>query len=823
MEVNLELEDMQGLIARGYDELKAATFFLLHITSMDDAKRFVKKLLYSGQITPAKKEIALEEQKNGSRMDHAIHIAFTSAGLKKIGLLPDVLKTFSREFLEGMNEPFRSHLLGDVGHNAPANWDWAKPGSEEVHIMLLCYATDADNLKIVVQKQKDNFSCYQLKIVKEQPTHYSEISREHFGFRDGISTPVMEGLSKAGEVDNPIKAGEFVLGYLNEYKCYTDSPRVKNQEDELGFLPKKHQMPEYKDLGKNGTYLVYRQISQDVYAFWDYLKKNSKEPVTVYPNHPAIKLAAKLVGRWPGGSPLATSGFDDPDQCTFNDFTYSKEDPDGLKCPFGAHIRRTNPRDQVFAGRNLETSNQMVRKHQILRRGRIYGEPLVKSMKPEDLLKVEKDDGGERGLHFICLVGHISRQFEFIQNVWINNPTFADMSSEVDPIVSPRQNTEVFSNNFTCQGSPVNRKYKSIPTFTRLRGGEYFFMPGINALHFIAGAKGKRYKNIKQSNLAKEHPHPEEALIAQKIIHIIKNWLLEKYDSNNFLRAFHAKSIGLVKAQFEVEKNLPAALQRGLFKKNKTYNAWVRFSNASPKEDPDDSKSVRGMAIKILGTDESPVEEDALGNTQDIILTNNKILFPGTVAWQVNAMKAIFSKPLVNLLYRLSFLFTFQYSRLFNFLKGRIKIANVLEQAYYSSSPYLFGEGQAIKWQARPLKKADSKILKKPNKDFLRERLSEDLYENDYSFELLVQFQQRPEKEPIEDASAEWKTPFIKVGTIKILKQDFNTTERGITDKEMLFSPWHSMNDHRPLGGVNRIRREVYNELSSFRKRHNKN
>ena len=319
-----------------------------------------------------------------------------------------------------------------------------------------------------------------ITILEELESFDTPESREHFGFQDGISQPTMEGLNSTTstkyKVKDPIKAGEFILGYPNEYNHYGKSPYVDCNDDPNKILPSSDENNTYKDLGKNGTYLIFRQLKQEVFNFWKYLKENSREPINSDSQNPqieaAIKLGAKMVGRWPGGASLVNNPeYDDRCKRADNKIGYSKNDKLGEKCPFGAHIRRTNPRDQLFSGRDYSTSNEMTRKHQILRRGRVFGKPLVPTMHPEDILMRENDDGEKRGLHFICLVSDISRQFEFIQNVWVNNTAFGDLYNEVDPIIGTRQNSAgSYQYDFTCPGKYIRRKYKDIPQFVQVLG-----------------------------------------------------------------------------------------------------------------------------------------------------------------------------------------------------------------------------------------------------------------------------------------------------------------------------------------------------------------
>lgn len=511
----LDMKDMQGLIVRGYDELISACFLLVRITDAMAAKKYIRYLLLENFITPAdKNEIKSElkyilESLDGETEPKpvmAMHLAFTSSGLQQLKMPEEVIKTFSREFIEGMNFASyvndvkveeRSMLLGDVKDNHPDNWKWGND-KNPVHAMIMFYALTAEDLEKFVKKYFTDVADKGLELVLRQPTYeYSTANRknakEHFGFRDGISQPIIEGLKKAATAprERVIRAGEFILGYQNEYGSYTPSPFVDASADAENILPLHTTEQGKKDLGKNGTYLVYRQLNQLVDKFWKYLYDNSKEDGTT-PEDAAIKLGAKLVGRWPGGAPLVVDPYNDnPANAMQNDFGYFDSDKFGYSCPFGAHIRRTNPRDQLHSGREHEQSKQMVRKHHLLRRGRSFGEPFVHSMEPAEMLQKlksgEQQPVTERGLHFICLQSDIKRQFEFVQNVWANTSTFGDLCDEVDPLISPRPtDLQPDCHEFTCPAEPLRRKYSNVPEFTRTVGGAYFFMPGLKALEFIA-------------------------------------------------------------------------------------------------------------------------------------------------------------------------------------------------------------------------------------------------------------------------------------------------------------------------------------------------
>ena len=478
---DLEQDDIQGLVARGYGKLPSARFLLLQVDDAALARRYLQRL--GTQINTVRT----------SPSDFALQVAFTSAGLRKLGVPDTALATFSREFLEDMADPVRAPMLGDHGDNAPDTWAWGGPHRPKVHALVLLYAADEPTLERQFAAQLEVIAVSGLSIVAIKTTAALPGNKEHFGFRDGISAPTVEGLARGNEQvaserwTHPFKSGEFVLGYRNEYGTYTESPTAAPVDDPERILP---DVPggTRRDLGRNGTYLVYRELTQDVVGFWTYLENASREPAGD-PVARAVQLGAKMVGRWPGGAPLVTSPErDDPSQSTENKFSFWA-DRDGARCPLGSHIRRSNPRDQLPVDHSQADSIDMVRKHQLLRRGRPFGPPVAPSMSPADILAARDHASPEaRGLHFICLVGHISRQFELVQSAWVSSANFAGLFKDGDPLIGARRPApdENTNDEFTCQAHPVRRKYKGLPQFTRLIGGGYFFLPGINALRFIA-------------------------------------------------------------------------------------------------------------------------------------------------------------------------------------------------------------------------------------------------------------------------------------------------------------------------------------------------
>ena len=198
--------------------------------------------------------------------------------------------------------------------------------------------------------------------------------REPFGFHDSISQPIIEGLSKSGDKNNTVPAGEFVLGYPNGYGLYTDRPILPASAPGAGLLPRDPAGSGGADLGRNGTYLVLRQLRQDVPGFWHYLESVTRNLDGPADRQAMVHLGARLVGRWPGGAPLVLSpDYDDPALSNATDFGYHARDPEGLRCPFGAHVRRSNPRDSLDPDPGSQASIDVGNRHRLLRRGREYG------------------------------------------------------------------------------------------------------------------------------------------------------------------------------------------------------------------------------------------------------------------------------------------------------------------------------------------------------------------------------------------------------------------------------------------------------------------
>jgi Dyp-type peroxidase family len=485
--------DVQGLVRFGYKKMTKASYALLRVKDVATARAW----LHSAPVTAAVKPPPTT----------ALQVALTAPGLEALGVAASVIAEFSHEFRAGMAEESRSRQLGDVEANAPEHWSWGGP-TRVPHLVVMFFG-ESEPFETFVQASKgpswndafDTLACL-------DTSDFGGV--EAFGFKDGISQPEINWNQKRKvpctqlDYSNIVSLGEFLLGYRNEYGKYTDRPLLEDSAASAG-LPAAEDAPGKKDLGRNGTYLVFRQLQQDVRMFWQFaLQQSGGNPAK------AEKLASAMVGRTRSGDPLETIQEElipgiksKPGEKEQNRFTFD-QDTAGSRCPFGAHVRRANPRNTDFPNRpgNLLTKlitmlgfgpkgfrddlTSSVRFHRIVRRGREYGTQL----KPEHALvpAPARDSNPECGLHFICLNANICRQFEFLQNAWIISTKFSGLTGESDPLLGNRVALPgcPVTDDFTIQKSgALRRRVTGTPQFIKVRGGAYFFMPGIKALRYF--------------------------------------------------------------------------------------------------------------------------------------------------------------------------------------------------------------------------------------------------------------------------------------------------------------------------------------------------
>jgi Dyp-type peroxidase family len=474
-----DVTDIQGIILRGYKPLWSARFVSLRIpdrTSAQRAKAWVGRV--AGRVRYGGDELSTP----------SLNVAFTYSGLERLGLgkLTDaaalsVTKQFAGPFELGMTTEYRRRILGDttVNGSAPEGWEWGGP-TTRVDALLLLYAVTPDELTALSAREIADAEAGGLEVVHSAESRVPPGETEEFGFHDGIANPRIKGLTDS---EAAIEPGEFLLGYLNEYHVYAARPRIRPGDDPSRILPLDEEETGAGDFGRNGSYLVVRQLKQDAFAFWSAIDERCAGNVAE-----RELLAAKMVGRWRSGAPLVkTWNADDPRLAFDDDFTYQRDDPHGLRCPIGAHIRRTNPRDALDPDPGTQRSVDINKRHRIIRRGRPYGPPVTEPIDPQRIIDAGPGyDDADRGIFFMCFNANITRQFEFIQESWLNNRKFAGLNADTDPLMGDRAGESSTTASFTIPSEPVRRRVTGLPQFVHVRGGAYFFMPGGRALRFLS-------------------------------------------------------------------------------------------------------------------------------------------------------------------------------------------------------------------------------------------------------------------------------------------------------------------------------------------------
>lgn len=489
----VELDDVQGLVRFGYKHHTQACFLLLRLKDRTAARAWLASVALSSAAAREPPPVT------------ALQVALSSDGLRALGVPPDIVDAFAAEFVAGMtSDASRARRLGDVGANDAANWQWGS-GQRVPHVLVLLYALPGrlETFQRAIEAQCDpGFELLACLATSDLD------GIEPFGFADGISQPKLdwERQMPTRDAEQPAYSnlsclGEYLLGYPNEYGGYTDRPLLEPQRDPRALLPRAEDAPERADLGRNGSYLVLRQLRQDVSGFWRFVEAQAGADSGL-----RERLAAAMVGRTMRGDPLVDANETFPGSGSpteQNAFTY-RSDPQGLRCPLGAHVRRTNPRTADlppgpagivswlkrtlgFDAAALELDRvASARFHRLLRRGREYGAvvPLVPAL--------GRSDAADPGLHFICLGANLARQFEFVQDAWVVSTHFNGLPNESDPLLGTRypEPSGIPTDGFSMpQLMGPDQRLTGLPRFVTVIGGAYFFLPGIRALRYLATAE----------------------------------------------------------------------------------------------------------------------------------------------------------------------------------------------------------------------------------------------------------------------------------------------------------------------------------------------
>ena len=286
-------------------------------------------------------------------------------------------------------------------------------------------------------------------------------------------------------------------------------------------------------------------------------------------------------------------------------------------------------------------------------------------------------------------------------------------------------------------------------------------------------------------------------------------------------RGQHAKSNGCLRAEFRIRDDVPEDLKVGVFSRERPFHAWVRFSNGFNSDDRD--QDVHGIGIKLMNVEGAKIlagKESA--DTQDFLLADHPVFFAPDVrsATDFFSMKVEFDKQGVPPQEAFQALAK-AYPRITPLFLEFVRSADPspLQTQYWSQVPSLLGS-RAVKYHVRPsATDVTPDVPPQDSPDFLREALKAQLStrRESASLDFCIQIQGDPEKMPVEDPTVPWDSPWISVATIAIEPQEFDTEPRREFGENLSFSSWHSLPEHRPLGGIHRARREVYDMSSKLR------
>jgi Dyp-type peroxidase family len=450
----LDWPQIQAFVLRGY-ALTAVRYFVLQVTDAAAARAFLGQLVDGAAPTSLQLTTAAVWAAGEPQLGYALNVGITWTGLLALGAgaLPDLSFRSFPAFVAG--SAARASVVGDTGPSAPEHWVGGL-GSGNNHLLLSLFAPDRASLETLSGRLRQLFegALRELFVVTGGALPGGRI---HFGYRDGISQPTIEGGPGYNIPDaQPVSpAWNFVL---------LDDP-------DAGYY-----VPTPQPLGLNGSFGVFRILRQDVAEFERFLARHRS---AIDPE----LLAAKMCGRWRNGVPLALSPTTDtPDPplllSGFNDFDYVPspgnpagfDDRQGVRTPLGAHIRRANPRGETVQGGGGHD-------HRLVRRGLPYG-PVYDPARP---------DGEERGLLGFFINASIERQFEFVMQAWVNDGGFAAglPSDETDPLAGDQHASTDFTLPQASPASPL--KLSGLSRFVTTRGSAYYFLPSVSGLRFLSG------------------------------------------------------------------------------------------------------------------------------------------------------------------------------------------------------------------------------------------------------------------------------------------------------------------------------------------------
>ncbi len=526
-EAMLNLHDIQGNIIKGYGRFgfPYARYIFFSIKDQAKGRAFISGLIPS--VTTAAPWSKGGDVANGlGKPTATTNIAFTYHGLKQLGLPKKSLHSFPVEFTIGMKA--RKDILGDDGKSAPEHWDpiWEDPSY--IHIWVSINGQSKDYIEERYQVIQNLLTASDGGVIQlsghrgdasENNQPYQEASavfdaaghaspKEHFGYTDGISNPFFKGTgANEAYVMGAGKPTQEAPDTLDGWQALETGEFILGHEDEAQETP---EAPLPRLLSYNGTFMVYRKLHENVGLFNNYVQQEAAR----HPEKNEELIAAKFAGRWKNGAPLdlfptqkeadeyivkvaiakqkVRDASSDTERARAEaehaklfgklvGFNYNN-DISGAKCPVGAHIRRANPRGALEFGIKdaFNTPGALVNRRRLLRRGLPYGSC-------ED----KESNDGNHGIIFMTIGASIKRQFEFVQQQWINYGNDFKLSNEKDALLGNHKTASdgTGTGTVTFEAEPGTEQIphfcNNIPRFVETRGGEYFFLPSMTALRMM--------------------------------------------------------------------------------------------------------------------------------------------------------------------------------------------------------------------------------------------------------------------------------------------------------------------------------------------------
>jgi deferrochelatase/peroxidase EfeB len=482
-QATLDLQDIQGLVLRGY-RMPTVRHFLLKVNRPQAARKLLGRFVSGDEIDAPQITTAMDWHVGlepgplddpavapRCKPDYCLNVGITWSGMLALEVkdrIPKLSFKSFNAFVAGASA--RAELVGDTGRSGPQNWVGGF-GTGRDHVLVTLHAMGpqamttysaqlsllfASGDAFVEMWRGDGMALTEMRDGKLVPT-----TKVHFGYTDGISMTTVRGGPERYKRDHQQPCEPWLFVLLDEAANYT--------------------VPEPTELGHNGSFAVFKMIRTDVVAFENFLQSN-RERID-----PEL-LAAKVCGRWRNGVPLALSPNTDsppggisPEQ--LNDFEYvnadGSGDPKGLRCPVGAHIRRINPRGQPVVGQGQAGGSNNT--HRLIRRGMPYG-PIYDPTQPYD--------GIERGLLGYFINSSIENQYEFVLSQWVNDSEFAGSvrlnPKSKDPIIGAQNPAESIFVIPQANGAPPIR-ITGLPSFCTTQAAAYCFLPSVTAIKLIAG------------------------------------------------------------------------------------------------------------------------------------------------------------------------------------------------------------------------------------------------------------------------------------------------------------------------------------------------